>query len=148
LSKEDNVAKIYKRSDRLTVKIDDVTLKLAPLSIHQKVEIQTAMFNGRTKADLSEATRGVVLSLKYSVKGVEGIEDADGNAYQLQFEGDALTDACADDLMNLEITQRLSMVCAGMLNGIPSEFTDQYGNKMDGVEVVKPAPKEQPAKNA
>lgn len=140
------MAKILRRSDRLTVKIDDVTVKLAPLSIHQKVEIQTAMHNGRSKADLGELTRGVVLSLRYGVKGIDGVQDADGNAYALAFEGDALTEQCADDLMNLEITQKLSMVCAGMLNGIPSDFTDLYGNPIDGVELVKSS-KEPDSKN-
>lgn len=140
------MARIFKKSDRITVTVDGITVKLAPLTIHQKVEIQTAMFNGRQQADLKEATRGVVQSLRYSVKGIDGVEDSDGNPYTLKFEGDVLTEECADDLMNLEITQKLTMVCAGLLNGIPKEFTDQFGNALEGVQLVSIA-KEAASKN-
>jgi hypothetical protein len=130
------MARIFRKSDRIAVKIDDVTVKLSPLTIHQKVETTQAMYNGQANADLRELTRGTVLALKYSVKSVEGVYDSDGKPYQLQFEGDSLTEECVDDLMNLQITKKLALVCAGMLNGIPEEFTDISGNKIDGVELV------------
>lgn len=140
------MAKILRKTDRLTVKIDDVTVKLAPLTMHQKVEIQTAMMNGRLNGDLKEATRGIVLCLKYGVKSIDGVEDSDGNPYVLKLEGEALSDETADDLMNLEITSKLSMVVAGMLNGIPSDFTDQNGKPIEGVKLVSSG-KDTPEKN-
>jgi uncharacterized protein YfkK (UPF0435 family) len=131
------MARIYRKTDRIAVKIDDISIKLAPLSIHQKVEIQNAMVLGRINGDLSEQMRGIALSLKYSVKGVEGLQDSDGNPYQLKFEGENLSDESVDDLMNIEISKKLTLVCAGILNGIPDEFSDQYGNKIEGVELIK-----------
>ncbi len=131
------MARIYRKTDRITVKVDDITIKIAPLSVHQKVEIQNAMVLGRMNADLSEQMRGISLSLKYSVKGVEGLQDSDGNNYQLKFEGDSLSDESVDDLMNIEISKKLTMICAGILNGIPDEFSDQFGNKLEGVELIK-----------
>jgi hypothetical protein len=139
------MSRIYKRSDRISVKIDDITLKLSPLSIDQKVEIQTAMINGRKDGDIVQATKGVCLSIKYSVKGVEGIQDGDGNDYKLEFDGDNLSDQCVDDLLNLELHRKLALVCASIVNGIPTEFSDERGNLMEGVEFVKAAT---PAKNA
>lgn len=138
------MARIFRKSDRIVVRIDDVTVKLAPLTIHQKVEIQTAMLNGRANGDLKEATNGVTLALKYSMKGIDGVFDDDGNAYKLEFDGDVLSDACVDELMNLEMNSKLSIVCAGILNGIPGEFTDHLGNKLDGVEVVKTGKEDAP----
>lgn len=133
------MARIYKRSDRISVKIDDVTIQIAPLSAHQKSEVQQALIVGRTKGDIREATRGVLLAIKYAVKGIQGVEDGDGKTYQLEFDGDELSDACVDDLMNLDITERMTLVCVALVKKIPQEFTDERGEKMQGVEILNPA---------
>jgi hypothetical protein len=143
------MARIYKRTDRIAVKIDSLTVKLAPLTLDQKTEIQQAMILGRTKADIKEASRGIALSLKYAVKGIEGLEDSDGNVYKLEFDKDLnLKDSCIDDLMNLELTPKLAMVCAAMVNGVPKSFSDNEGNALEGVEVVTSQPAETAEKNA
>lgn len=136
------MAKIYRRTDRVSVKIGDVTVKLAPLSSHEKAEIQQAMILGRAKGDIREATRGMVLSLKYAIKGIEGVIDSDGNPYTLKFENDQLTDSCVDDLLNMELTERLALICAALVKGIPDQFTDNNGVKLEGVEIVNPTKSE------
>jgi len=135
------MARIYKRTDRIVVKIDDVTLKLAPLTLAQKSEVQQALLLGHTKSDLREATRGVALAIKYSVKTIEGVVDTDGNPYQLEMSDGELTDACVDDLMNMELLDKLALVCSSFAKGVPTEFKD-----IDGVELVKP-PKATDLKN-
>lgn len=132
------MAKIFKRTDRIPVRINEVVVHIAPLSIDQKVEIQDAAIKGRAKGDIKELTRSVTLAMKYAIKKIEGIEDSDGKPYQLQFDGENLSDECLVDLMNLEITDKLSSVCVKFMQGIPSEFTDASGNKLEGVEFVKP----------
>lgn len=132
------MARIYKRTDRIAVKIDDIVVKLAPLSLDQKTEIQQAMIHGKVKGDLKELTKGIALSIRYAVKSIEGVQDSDGNPYKVEVDSNGdLTKECVDDLMNLELTAKLSMVCASMVNGIPSEFKDNDGIPMSGVEVVK-----------
>lgn len=129
------MAKIYRRSDRIAVRVDDITVHISPLSFHQKTEIQQAMFNG-IKGETKDRLVGIVKSLKYALKGIEGVENTDGEPYKLEFNGEELTDSCVDDLMNLEITNKLIMVCAAMINGVPSGFTDERGDKIDGVELI------------
>jgi hypothetical protein len=141
------MARIYKRTDRISVKIDDIVVKLAPLTISQKTEIQQAMLEGSKKTDIREATRGIALAIQYSVKGIEGVQDSDGNPYALQFEGGNLTEACVDDLMNLELTRKLTLVCVAMVKGVPSKFTDEQDKDLEGVELVNPS-KGEPTKNA
>lgn len=132
------MAKIYRKTDRITVKIDDVTVKLAPLTLHEKTEVQTAMMESLKTRDLQQASKGLSLALKLTVKGIEGIEDSDSNPYKLQFdENNQLTDECVDDLLNLEITEKLTLVCTAMVKGIPSKFTNEKNEALEGVEVVK-----------
>lgn len=139
------MAKIYRTTDRIPIKIDDITVVIRPLSVHEKTEIQEAALAGRIKGDIKEATRSVVLALKYAVQDIKGIVDSDGNQYKLQTEGGMLTDECVSDLMNLEMSRKLVMVCSSLANGIKTEFTDERGEAIEGVELIK---KEADSKNA
>ncbi len=137
------MAKIYKRTDRIVVKIDDITVKLSPLSLDQKTEIQQAMLVGSSKGNIKELTRGISLSIKYALKGMEGVVDSDGNPYTLHFENEILSDSCVEDLMNLEVTKKLYTVCSTLANGIPAKFVDEDGKPIEGVELVKPGKPEE-----
>jgi hypothetical protein len=131
--------RIYKRSDRIVVKINDVVVKLAPLTLDQKTEIQSAMFKGM-KGDLEAATQGVKLAIKYSVKAINGVVDSDNADYRLEFDSAGeLADSSINDLLNMEISDTLAVVCASMTKGVPKDFKDQKGNPLDGVEVVNPS---------
>ncbi len=142
------MARIYKRTDRICVKIDDITVKIAPLTLHQKAEIQHAMILGRTKTDIKEASKGIALAVKYGVKGIDGVQDSDGNPYQLKMDSEGnLSDEAVDDLLNLEMTQKLVMICSGMVNGVQTSFTDSDGKALDGVEIVDTPKQEAELKN-
>src|ERR1044072_2448134 len=142
------MVRIYKRTDRIAVKIGDITVRLAPLSLDQKTQIQQALLAGSRDGDLKELTRGISLNIKYAVKGVEGLVNSDDQPYQLQFENDELTDECVSDLMNMELGQKLTLVCAQFAKGVPKSFKDEKGNPLDGVELVNTSsPKDEPKKS-
>lgn len=132
------MARIYRLTDRIKVKIEDVTVTVRPLTKDEKAEIQQSVIRGRAKGDFKEATQGIVLALKYAVKGIEGIVDSDDKPYQLQYdENKNLTDDCVSDLLNMQHTNKLTMVCIALANKIPDEFTDESGQKIEGVEILK-----------
>jgi hypothetical protein len=141
------MARIYRRTDRIKVKVDDITVSLAPLSAHQKAEITQLMVDGRLKTDVKKTTEAIMLAIKYSMKSVEGIMDADNKPYALQFEGDALTQDCLDDLLNMELSEKLQRICSNLSQGVPNKFTDERGNPIEGVEVVSSTQESAP-KNA
>lgn len=132
------MVRIYKKSDRIPVRIGNITVRLAPLSKDEKTEIQLCMIRGRGNNDYKELTNGLFLSLKYAVKGIDGITDGDGNKYELQFDDNKnLTDDCVSDLLNMEEKDKLTLVCISLINKIPDEFTDEKGKKLEGVEIIK-----------
>lgn len=142
------MAKVFKRSDRIAVKVGDLTFKLAPMTIDQKTECQQAFLKGNSKADLKELTKGIILSLKYSVKSVDGLVDANDEPYKVSLDDKGnLTDECIDDLLNLQTGKQLTQICASLTNGIPSEFIDDNGNKLEGVEILKTSSAEKSEKN-
>jgi hypothetical protein len=141
------MAKVFRRTDRITVKVDDLTIKLSPLSLDQKNEIQTEFIQGRTLASPRHLTNGTVLALRYALKDLQGVVDADDKPYELSFEGGMVTDQCIEDLMNLEISDKLVAICATLANGVPREFTGPNGKKLEGVEIVQ-TKRESEEKNA
>lgn len=140
------MAKIYKCTDRIKVKIEDVTVTLSPLSLDQKIEVQSLMSKGVAKQDQQLLTEGVVTIVKYAVKAVDGIEDQDGNKYKLEFENGMLTRECVSDLFNMDIQEKLIEACTKLLGPINKAFGDS--NQIpEGVKVIPSQNKESESPN-
>lgn len=125
------MARIYKTTDRIEVKIGEITVKIAPLSLIQKNEIQSMMLEGQKNSDLIKLNAAIHLAVSYCLKEVQGLEDINGNPYQLQSEEGKLTEQCLNELMNMEETPNLLKVCSAFVAGIPKKFD------IDGVELVE-----------
>lgn len=128
------MARVYKTTDRVPVKIGDITVKIAPLSLDQKNEIQEVMIEGQKKNSVAILTKSTLLAVKMCVKEIAGLKSADDSDYQLEFEDDKkelLTDNCISDLMNMEESANLMKVCAAFITSIPKKF------ELDGVEIIK-----------
>lgn len=135
------MAKIYRTSDKIKIKIggdDGIILTVSPLNQHQKTEIQQHLIKSQITKDPTSATLGVTLALKYAVKAIDGIEDMDGNKYQLALENNILTDECVQDLMNMEMIGPVMMVCSSLSNGVPKKFVNNItGEDLPDVEIIK-----------
>ena len=131
------MAKIYRRTDRIKVKIDDVVITLAPMSIDQKIQVQELTIQGQVKRDLRASTKAIALAMKFSIKAVDGIEDSEGNPYKLQFEGEELSDECVNDLYELNFLPKMAVVCSTLAGGVPENF-----ETLEGVEILKTVKKE------
>lgn len=130
------MAILFRSSDKITCKIDGVTLKVSPLTFQQKAEISSTytMSAGEMVADHFKRT---FLAIKYAVKEASGIELVDGSEYKVELsESGVLTDECVDDLLNLEIGPKLMQACANLINGVTSELNNIEGVKFD---LPKPA---------
>lgn len=135
------MAKIYRTSDRIKIKVggdDGIILTVSPLNQHQKTEIQQHLIKSQITKDPTSATLGVTLALKYAVKAIEGIEDMDGNKYQLALQDGMLTDDCVQDLLNMELIGPVMMVCSALSNGVPKKFMNSItGKELPDVEIIK-----------
>lgn len=130
------MVKIYKTTDRIPVKIDSLKFSLSPLTFEQKSEIQAELLTGSPLSVVKAAK----LAVKYAVKGLDGVQTADGEKYELEFEGEVLAENCVDDLLNIDQDDKLSFVCTTLLNGIPKDFLDpNTGEKMQGVSILRKA---------
>lgn len=128
---------IYRTTDRIPIKIHDITVKISPLSMQQKNEILALMIEGQKANDMVKLSQATMLALRFSLKSVEGIQDAEGNEYNLEFENGILTEQCTDDMLNMNQSAALTQVCAAIINGVPSQFVDGKGQPLEGVSFVQ-----------
>ena len=124
------MAKIYKASDRVEVKIGDITVKIAPLTLLQKNEVQRLMLDGQKASDILKLNDSILLAIRYCLKDIQGVKDSDENDYQLEFDSNMLTENCVNDLMNMEESQNLIKVASTFIAGIPKSFD------IEGVSIV------------
>lgn len=121
---------VYTKNDRIKVKMNDLVITLAPLTYMQKSNVQ----NEINKDPMS----GSVLTLKYCIKGIDGLQNVDGSKYELQFENEMLTDEAIDDLTNIHGIESLYIAALNLVNGVPEYFYNPMnGNKLEGIEIVK-----------
>ena len=139
--------KIYSLTDKIPVKIGDITISISPLSTIQKAEIQGLMLKTvKDPENTLPAMQASNLCVKYSLKEIKGVEMADGTSFGLQFEDGVLTDDCVEQLNNSELGTLLHQTCLNLLKGIPNTFVDEYGNELKGVEMVRPKSKKKAKK--
>jgi hypothetical protein len=78
--------------------------------------------------------------IKYAVKHVEGLLNADGSPYVLEFtdeKKEALTDNCADALLATAFNDKLIYASKQLLNSIPDRIINPVtGAPLEGVELV------------
>jgi hypothetical protein len=130
---------IYKTTDRIRVEIGGITFLLSPLSWDQKQDILNEVKLIEGKPNNRNST---YKSLKYAVKGIEGVKLADGSPYVINLENGLISDECVEDLLNLEIAPKLIMTSYSFVHGVPSKIVNPVtGEAVDGVEIVLNAPK-------
>jgi hypothetical protein len=102
---------IYRLTDRIPVEIGEVKFWLSPLSYSQKV-VLAELYQMKAGVEHQDTHRAVLLSIKYSVKGVEGIKQSDGSDYALSFDADGtLSDQCVQELLGIDQAKQLVDAC-------------------------------------
>lgn len=135
--------KIMRTTDRIHVKVDEITLIVSALSYQQKVEVQSCGINIGKDNNPLDVNKMMRLVIKYSVKGINGIETIDGSNYELEFKDEAkteLSDNCVEELLSIQLTsQKMIIALMGLIGGIPKDNTivdPETGEKLKGVEIL------------
>lgn len=119
--------KILRLKDRLKITVGDVKFWISPINAIQKKEIAgcTKMQGGKETFDLFAAQ---MLYLKYGLKKIEGIKDYNDKDYELEFDGDYLSDESVSEIMTLECSPKFLEAAWSVFNGIT-------GEKIEGAKV-------------
>jgi hypothetical protein len=128
------VAKVLRMSDRIKVKIGELSFELAPLSNDRKIEISSCT-KKQDGIDVYDHGSAQHLYVKYSLKKVTGLTDYNDNEYKLSFENEVLTDDCVSEIFMIPQKQDLMAAAWQLLNGMPEKLTDHNGKVMKGVKL-------------
>jgi hypothetical protein len=131
--------KILKASDRVKVKIGEITFLLAPMKMAQKLEINslTRVVNGQ---EVNDGQAMLAFIVKHCVKGIEGVTDYEGNPIQVQIDetGCLVDDSISDTLSILNESKNHINALLAMSKGTdPAKIKDYAtGKTITGVEVT------------
>ena len=125
------MAKIYRTTDRIEIKIGETVVKIAPLGYQAKQMISQKMVNAQKVGDLTGINDAVTLAMRHCVKSISGLTDMNDEPYQLEFENQILSDKCTEELLNMEYTSELLKVATQFINGVPKVLD------IKGVEFVE-----------
>ncbi len=117
-----------------------VAFELSPLSANQKAQV-TALVTMKAGQLMQDSLAMSILAIKLAVKGVDGLENADGTPYQLVFDSKGMLDeATVSDLMNLDRAAEVMITASMHLvnDGVPSVLRNRAtGQVMSNVEVIQ-----------
>lgn len=130
------MAKVFKCSDRLPIKIDDIEVKISPLTFQQRSELNGIISQATKTLDFGKAAEATFMAVKFSLKEISGVENYDGTPYELKFENGILTDESVNDILNLELSPKLGAVSVALINGVPDKIVDEKGNVVDGITLL------------
>lgn len=130
---------IYRLTDRLPVKIGEITFWISPMSLEQRGRIAETVTT-QAGNEREWALKAASLYIKYSVKAVDGLKLYDGSDYQVELDEDGTLSAqCVDEITQVAGSEKL----VTLVNKVA--FHDMGESKIDGVEVdfsrIKSVPK-------
>jgi hypothetical protein len=128
---------VYKMDDRIPVVIGDAKFWVSPLSYEQKIQLagQTKIKAGE---EVSDPVKAALLTLKFSVKEVEGLKCADGSDYHAELDPSGiLTDACVSEIFQLETAIPLVTACTALAGSVKEHDIPGVKIDMQGVRVGK-----------
>lgn len=131
------MSKIYKTSDRLPVKIGDITFKVSPLTFQQRSEINACITHANRELDFAKMAQSTFLAVKYAIKEISTIATFEGESFELKFDEDGtLCEETCNDLLNLEISPELSAFATNLLAGVPDKILDEDGKPVKGIKLL------------
>lgn len=129
------MARIYRVTDKIEYKVGELTFKVSPLTVEDKIALTGFTFEAQ-KGNLKAMVDLQMYALRCGLKEITGLEDADGNPYQLAFENNKLTEECVQDLMNIEQSAKMIGLICTLMNGIPTVLPE--GISLANVPKTKP----------
>lgn len=127
---------VYRASDRIDLKIHDVTFKIKPLTYKEKLDVSASVTNNEGEQGIDMLAQLIVL-LRYCVKDVSGICYIDKTPMTLTFnEDDTLAQECVDDLLNLGIISDLATSLYSIREGIPESIDGLDGKPLKHIKIV------------
>lgn len=128
---------IYPLSARIPVKIADVTFWVAPLSWGQKQEILNCKkLSGGVEVD--DNIMRTYLTLKFSIKQIDGLKNFDGTDYVLELGPDGnMTEVGMSDLMQIDQFPKLITTCAELVGKIRDIDADGVTVDLKQVRLAK-----------
>lgn len=130
--------RIVRLNERFKINLGEVTVTIAPLSGRQKMEMTSLIKQDEKGRFIIDKPAQELFLVKHSVKEVSGIKDMDDKDYSLAFEGESLTDSCAEELLGFLVNTFFTVANTQAMGGLFGKVINPYtGKEIKGVEVER-----------
>lgn len=137
--------RVYLPTDRIPVRIGEITFWISPLSVAQK-SILSGYFRMEGGEEIADRKGMNEKLMRLSVKGVDGVEDASGEPLVLEVGADGeLTDDSYEVLKELSGAHLLVKLCMGFVSKIHDPGIEGIKVDLDQVVSVKKKQKMSPS---
>lgn len=96
------MATILSMKDRIKLTIGEVEFTLKPLNKMELLEV-TSHKTMESGVQVEDLLRSAFAYIKFALKGISGVKMHNGEDYELEFEGDYLTDDCVSEIFSLNM---------------------------------------------
>ena len=120
---------------------DKITFTFQQLSYFTKHDIAAAVTSIKNGVPFINQALQVFENVRHSLKEVEGLDDPEGNPYQLRFANDGtLEKTCVEELFSCEFSNTLQFAALKLDEvTIPTEIIHPtLGTPIEGIEVIIP----------
>lgn len=129
--------KIARLEDRISIDLGEVKVKIAPLSGRHKQEMTSMIKQGEDSKFYIDKPAQELFLIKHSIKEVSGIKDFKDNDYQLEFDGSALTDKCAEELLGFLVSTWFTTANTQAMHGMFGEVINPISGKViNGIHIA------------
>ena len=142
--------KIYKKGDRLCLRIHDVKIYWEILDFEERMKIATKDYL-KSGDMIEESQYKIFQTMKMAIKDIEGVEYADGSKYELEFDdNNHLTASCVNELLSSNYAPEIVHAATEYLTGKNEGVVRNRATGVDlvGVEFTLPSAKKKTTKRS
>lgn len=128
--------KIARLTDRFIIKLGEISVEVSPMSGKEKVEMG-GFSTWKEGKLITDKPRQEHFIIKHTVKNILGVTDTRGEDYKLSFDGNVLTDDCADEVLGLLASTWFPVATVQLAqNSLGAVINPITGKALDGVEIA------------
>ena len=116
-------------NDHFEVLIEGAKFKITPLTYEQQKEILdcTSIEGGQI---IEDRIKQMTLTVKYCVKGIEGVKGIDGKEYPFKWDNNQLSDKDIKTIVSNKSTERLFASINAVSRGETGDLKTAYGSEI------------------
>jgi hypothetical protein len=130
--------RIARKEDRFKIDLNGVEITVSALNGRKKLEMTSMIKQDQNGRFIIDKPSQEFFLVKHSIKDIKGLKDLDDQDYVLSFDGDVLTDECAEEVLGYLVNTWFTTANTQALSGLFGEVVSPLdGKPIKGISVQR-----------